>query len=349
MCHTSDSHLKVKKIRQYLITASLFCLTSIPFLSAQNEYSFSGYGAAGFRVYDRNQLRKYNQETYYEGKLQFNYTVNKYIEAQLDLRGNSDDNRIILREFSAKFEYIKLLKFKVGNIKKPFGSEELLEKEEMANIDRSYAQQTISDYGYGGRGVSVMAYYNYSKKRSEYPYTYCASFFKDNSFNSGMVLRGGYHLDNLAAYINYAYLNKGGEYPITSHGFCANLDYENDDFKAALALLYVRNPYESLRRQQIGQDDMVYSSGANLSASYMFHTDAEIIKKIEPVILLGYFSPDQKESKYNTLEMIIGSNFYFHKDVRLRLNGDLLLTKNMFMDSYSSVGSKFTLELQVCI
>lgn len=318
-------------------------------LFPQTDYSFSGYGAAGFRVYDRNQLRKYNQEVYYEGKLQFNYKVNKYIEAQLDLRGNSDDNRIILREFSAKFEYIKLLKFKIGNIKKPFGSEELLEREELTTIDRSYAHQTISDFGYGGRGVSVMAYYNYSKKRSEYPYSYFFSFFKDNSFNSGMVLRGSYHLGNLAASLNYAFLNKGGEYPIDNHGLCANLDYEDDNYKGAVALFYVRNPFESLRRQLISLDDKIYSTGINISSSYCFETDAEIIKKIEPVLLLGYFAPNTNESKYHTFEMIAGSNFYFHKDVRLRLNGDLLLTKNLYNSSYSSVGSKVTVEIQVCI
>ncbi len=349
MYHIVSSNLKSRSgnlLLIYIILAVIFTTASN---YPQTDYSFSGYGAAGFRVHDRNQLRKYNQEVYYEGKLQFNYSVNKDIEAQLDLRGNSDDNRIILREFSVKFEYIKQLKFKIGNIKKPFGSEELLEREEMTTIDRSYAHQSISDFGYGGRAVSVMAYYNYSKKRSDYPYSYFVSFFKDNSFNAGMVLRGSYHFDNLAASINYAFLNKGGEYPIDNHGLCANLDYEDNNFKSALALFYVRNPYESLRRQLIGINDNSYSTGINISSSYVYNTDAEIIKKIEPVILFGYFSPDSKEAKYHTLEMILGSNFYFHKDVRLRLNGDLLLTKNLYNSSYSSIGSKVTMEIQVCI
>jgi len=143
MYHIVSSNLKSRSgnlLLIYIILAVIFTTASN---YPQTDYSFSGYGAAGFRVHDRNQLRKYNQEVYYEGKLQFNYSVNKDIEAQLDLRGNSDDNRIILREFSVKFEYIKQLKFKIGNIKKPFGSEELLEREEMTTIDRSYAHQSI--------------------------------------------------------------------------------------------------------------------------------------------------------------------------------------------------------------
>jgi hypothetical protein len=326
----------------------VFCVFFSDSSAAQDKFSFTGYGAAGFSAYDRNQLREYNQVSYYEGKLQFNYIVNKHIEAQLDLRGNSDDNRIILREFSAKFEYIKLLRFKVGNIKKPFGSEQLLEKEELATIDRSYVQNTISDYGYGGRGVSVMAYYNYNKKRSDYPYSYFVSFYKDNSFNSGVVMRGAYHFGDVAASVNYEYLNKGGEFPISGQGLCANLDYEGDEAKAGLAVFYVRNPYESLRRRQINLSDGVYTAGVSLSASYKFDTGAEVIKEIEPVLLLGCLTPDIDETKYNTLEMIIGGNFYFHKDVRLRLHGDLLLNKSMYNSSYSSAGSKFTVELMAC-
>lgn len=328
---------------------SFFLLVNTILLFPQDKFNFTGYGAAGFRVYDRNQLRKYNQEAYYEGKLQFNYTVNKHIEAQIDMRGNSDDDRIVLREFSAKFEYIKLLKLKIGNIKKPFGSEGLLEREEMATMDRSLVQQTISDYGYGGRGVSLMAYYNYNKKRSEFPYSYFVSFFKDNSLNAGMVLRGSYHFDDFAASVNYAYLNKGGEYSINGNAFCLNFDYENEEgFKSGLALFYARDPYESIRRQHLNLDEMVYSAGLNLSTSKKFQTEAEIVKTIEPVLLVGYFLPDSKESKYNTFEAIIGCNFYLHKDVRIRLHGDLLMTKSIYTDSFSSVGSKVMFEIQVC-
>ena len=82
--------------------------------------------------------------------------------------------------------------------------------------------------------------------------------------------------------------------------------------------------------------------------TYIVQTEAEIVKTIEPVLLIGYFLPDSKVSEYNTYEAIIGCNFYLHKDVRFRLHGDLLMTKSVYTDSYSSVGSKVMFEAQVC-
>lgn len=74
------------------------------------KIDFSGWGAGGYKMFARDQLNGYNQEAYYAGKIQFNFTYNKKIEAQLDLRGNSVDKSIILREFNVKFKYIKKLK-----------------------------------------------------------------------------------------------------------------------------------------------------------------------------------------------------------------------------------------------
>jgi len=338
--------LKKAPFLNFLALFALFTASSLLF--AQEQIDFTGFGAAGFRVYDRNQLRKYNQVSYYEGKFQADITINKHIEAQIDMRGNSDDNQVKLHEFSAKFEYMKLMRFKVGNIKKPFGSEELLEREDLASVDRSHIQQTISDLGYGGRGVSVMAYYNYNKKRSEFPFSYAVSFFKDNSLNSGIVTRGVYHFDDYALALNYMYLHKGNETPLNASGFCTNLDFEHEGLKYGIALFYVRDPNESLRRQAMLQNDHVYSTGMNISSSFNFNTGGDVIKSIEPLLVLGVFAPDSKATKYNTIEALPGINFYFQKKVRFRINGDLLLTKNLYNSSYTTVGSQIVTELQVC-
>ena len=85
-------------------TWTLFFLLSSVLLS--QNVSFSGYGAAGLKMYDRNRLNDYNQETYFEGKLQADIKYNDHIKAQLDLRGNSTDNSVNFREFSIKIDLI---------------------------------------------------------------------------------------------------------------------------------------------------------------------------------------------------------------------------------------------------
>ena len=161
-----------------LILTIFLLIFIIPDLQSQ-EIEFSGWGATGLKVYDRNVLRGYSQEMFYEGKLQTEIEYNDEIEAQLDFRGNSIDNSLEFREFSVKFKYSEKLRWKIGNIKKPFGYEQSVNKEQLISADRSYVYNNIADLGYGGRIISVMAYYNYSDKREDFPYSYYLSIFKD--------------------------------------------------------------------------------------------------------------------------------------------------------------------------
>jgi len=317
------------------------------FIFAQENIEFSGYGATGYTIYNRNRLRKYNQEVYYEGKLQADVKINKDIEAQVDLRGSSEDGKVTFREFSAKFEYWKHMKIKVGNIKKPFGLEQLVNKEELISIDRSYIQRTISDLGYGGRSVSLMAYYNFKKKEPEFPFSYFLSIMKDNSQNTGVAGRFSYHNNDFIYSANYMYLNKGGEIVYNSHALSADAGIETDDYQLNLELLYVQDPVEGIRRKQMGVDDKVFSSGAKINSSLTFIVDGDIIKKIEPSLLLGFFTPNTDEMKYHTLEAMGGVNFYFDKDARLRVFGDGLFTKYIYNNEYTTIGSRFIFEVQV--
>jgi len=41
--------------------------------------------------------------------------------------------------------------------------------------------------GFGGRSVDIQAYYKYSKKRADFPFSYFVNLYKNNSFQSGAV------------------------------------------------------------------------------------------------------------------------------------------------------------------
>ncbi|MCU7494163.1 MAG: hypothetical protein HF314_07715 [Ignavibacteria bacterium] len=314
---------------------------------AQEKVQFSGYGAAGYKFYDRNILRQYNQEVYYEGKLQADIKINRHLDAQLDMRGSSEDERLLLREFSVKFDYLKYLKFKVGNIKKPFGLEQLVNTEELLTVERSYIQRSISDIGYGGRSVSLMAYYKFNKKRSEFPFSYSLALMKDNSLNTSLAGRFSFHDEALIYSLNYLYQRLGGEYPERANGFSADLVYEGELLKSSFEVQYVEDPIESQRLKLSGEGRNVYVCGIKSINAFSINPDGEVIKTIEPVLLAGMYFPDSREKNTHTFEIIAGGNIYLDKDLRLRLNGDLLLSKDRYNSSYSTTDSKLVFECQV--
>lgn len=309
--------------------------------------TFSGYGAAGFSMIDRNKLRKYNQETYYEGKLQADIKINKHLDAQLDMRGSSEDARFILREFSVRFDYLTYMKFKAGNLKKPFGQEQLLNSEELPTIRRSYIRNSIGDFGYGGRSVGVMAYYNYKKKNPEFPFSYALMLYKDNSLFSGTTARAAYHSGSIAYALNYQLQTLGGDEKITTYGISSDITYENKTTYTSIEGFYVQDPFESIRERTAGKDGKAFAGGLKLTAAVNLATGYKVIESIEPVVLLGGYLPDASTSRYHTIETLIGANFYFDDDVRLRLNADLLLTKSIYNSRYSTIDSRVTTEVQV--
>jgi hypothetical protein len=348
----------MKSLFPVCILLFLLCFSIV---NAKDKVDFSGWGAAGYMFIDRNPLTDSNQPTYYLGKLQADIKINDELEAQLDLRGNSFTNNITFREFSAKFKYMKYLRFKMGNIKRPFGQEYTENREDLPTINRSIVQRNISLMGYSRRSVSIMAYYNYSDKRPDFPYTYAVSIFKDNSLGSGIGLRGLYHIDKLSFGLNYLFQNIGGNFPVSAHGIEVEGMYRGSNNSLSAVIVYVRDPNRSREILNIietaEEQDMpvtednaeIYSAGIVTTGTYEFDIDALVIKKIEPVIQFSFYVPNSDMTEHHIIQALAGANFYFNKKVRIRFNADLRLTKTEYDDSgkYATNESSAILELQV--
>ncbi len=344
-------------IMYWLISLLLLC----PPIMGKDKVEFSGFGSAGYLFIDRNPLTDANQPTYYMGKLQADIEFNDEIEAQLDLRGNSVTNNVTFREFSVKFKYMDYLRFKVGNIKRLFGYEYVENREDLLTINRSVVQNNLSIRGFGVRSVSIMAYYNYSKKRPDFPYTYSVSIFKDNSLGSGINLHGLYHINKFKFGFSYLFQNFSGSFPISAHGINLEGGFTGDHSVVNIGLVYIQDPLlgqeilaaNNARKEEgvsdYEQDEKVYSAGIVLSGGLAFDTDAKIIKTIEPVALFSLFFPKSEEIKNHVIQGLLGVNFYFTKKVRIRFNADLRLTKSEYDDSgkYATNDSRAIAEVQV--
>ena len=334
----------MKTVRVFkLVLILIFSLS----LTYSQEISFKGFGAAGYRFYDRDILNQYNQEAYYEGKFQADIKVNKDIEAQLDFRGNSSDNEVTLREFSVKFEYIDRLKFKFGNLKKPFGLDQTENREDLAYIERSMATNRLEDIGYGGRALSFMAYYKYSKKNPDYPYSYYMSVFRNNSMQTGLAGRFAYHVNDWAYGVNYLLIHSSNKKTMLGNGIGLDVSYEDDNQFANLEATFAKDVEESAIRSWNGEEVSINAFGIKSAYGIKFDTGKDIIKKIEPFILVSLFLPELDESGNQKIQTLLGANFYFHKKVRLRVNADLRLTKNQYVDEYTTKESRGVIEVQV--
>jgi hypothetical protein len=333
----------MKKSIQFLLT--IFIL--IPVYELFSQVEFTGYGATGIQVFERPIAIGASQEVYFEGKLQAEIKVNKDIEAQLDFRGNSTDENVVLREFSAKFEYWERMKIEIGNLKQPFGLEQIVSDEDFELVDESFINQQLSDFGYAERSVSVMLYSKYKEEYKNFPFSYHFSLFKNNSLTSGLYARLSYHNNNFVYSINYSFHSIGGDYPVKANAFSGDITFNPKNTKISLEAFYVKNTEVVLQNIVLNGDDNIYAAGAKLLAANIFDIDGNVVKGLEPVFLLGYFAPDCDEKDFHTLQLVPGLNVYFHDEVRLRLNYNRLLTKNRFNEKYSSLNSIGSLELQV--
>jgi hypothetical protein len=331
--------MKLKSLLLILIAAA-------PILNAQ-KVKWDGYGNVGYIFYNRNMLNNYNQEAYYDGKLKADIEFDDNIEGQLYLKGSSTDNSVKVQELNVKFSLSDYLNLKIGNTKKPFGYEYLTSEEDLLTIDRSFVQENFEELGYGGHAIQIMAYYKYSPKRAEFPFTYYVSASKDNSLFTSVITRFSYHIGDFGIGANYMFENKGGEQKITTNAYGGGFFVENEIYNGMLELYLVQDPFESNRRKLIGNFDKALSLGGRFLLSYKFKMDEKFLKGIEPVFLASYFMPDTEISGTHTIQLIGGANIYLHKRIRARVNADLRYTKNNFNTDYGLEDSRLIFSMQM--
>ena len=220
---------------------SFLLLVCIPGFS--KDISFTGFGSAGLISYERNIIKGESHETFYEAKFQANIEVTKKIDAQLDFRANSFDQDVELREFSVKFKYHDYFKVKFGNLKLPFGYEQLINGENLATLERSNSQRNVANFGFCWRSMGLQAYYKYSKKRDDFPFSYFVNLYKNNSYQSGAVIRTAYHFADFNIGTNYQLLARGGNkhFKFQAHGYGIDAAYDDKSINISIGAYLVRN------------------------------------------------------------------------------------------------------------
>ncbi len=327
------------------ILSLIFAVALAASMRAQ-EVRFSGFGATGIRMYDRNPVAEFNQEYFYEGKLQADIRLSKKIDAQLDFRGDSDERTVVLREFSVKFDYFTYARIKLGNVKKPFSVEGLADRDEYIPVFDSHLHRRNEELGYAGRNVGLLVYYNANlEKRPELPFSWAAGVFKNNSYLTSAYARGSWHSGSWTTSLGYALLSRSHDDAVTTQGISADFGYRTPAFESQVEAMLIQDPDEQIRRRLLGQDDAVWSPGVRSLTAFRIPVDGDIVETVEPYLLLGWSAPDAETTEWHRLEIMAGVNVFVDDDVRLRLTADGLLTRDRYSDDYSTHGSVFSFEV----
>ncbi|MBI3004778.1 MAG: hypothetical protein HYY49_05115 [Ignavibacteriales bacterium] len=316
-------------------------------LRSQKKVSYDGYVSTGVKIEYKGFA-----ESFYRAKIQLEVKINDFIEAQADLRGQSGSREVELREVSGEFRYWNKTRLKVGNLKKRFGMEELVAREQLYTVQRSLINRHISPMGYVGRDVGVQLYKKWMDGDNDnYSYYAGISYNESRAFGAnGRIsvhdVLGFSHLGLDAVYAKLKGELIFGD-PLDAFAVSADMSKKIGQYVSEAEIFIGKDPLQTKISGFVGDRRSVYFGAVRTLHVYRVDLDEKTVKAIEPVILLSFLAPDTRDVDVNQLQMLIGFNIYFDEDVRLLVNGDLILSNSRFnKDDRFYTGSTVIAELQ---
>jgi hypothetical protein len=134
------------------------------------------------------------------------------------------------------------------------------------------------------------------------------------------------------------------------HTYIASIDAAQDfgPLSSELELFTGQDPIESHYMNMSGEDGLVSFFGARTTLTTKFMVDSSFLSCIEPFFQGGLLVKDVNQFDVNSYELLLGCNIYFDEDVRLMINGDLMLSNHAYdKDERTMYGSNIIAQLQI--
>lgn len=317
----------------------LFGVNAAPVFS-QAKTTISGWLRAGTEYVYNNRFR----ENFYRAKVQFNVKVDKNLEAQIDIRNESADHELELREAFFTVDLGKAEGLDFGQSKKQFGTEFQKSKEKLLTAERTLLYRYLEPFGFVGRDVS----FRYYRKA------------RDDVRRSGMSLALGFSEDhNLTAIGRTTRLRTLGSFAMGASGL-VQLDKiaggsqtvwalggemlrDTEKHHVEIEAMIGQDPFSSEFEKSFGDGKNVYFGGGKILYGHYFTKS-----RLEPVLVSSLLVPDLNTFDRNTVQLLVGLNYYAAAALRLALNGDLrLATSAKNQDERTYAGSNVILQAQL--
>ncbi|MDZ7360487.1 MAG: hypothetical protein ONB46_07135 [candidate division KSB1 bacterium] len=334
----------MKKTSHRKLRTSIFFLllwmSYAPPMFAQAKTTISGWLRTGVEY----EYNKRFRENFYRGKVQFNVKVDKNLEAQIDIRGESATHEMELREAFFTADLGKAVGLDFGQGKKRFGLEFQKSKENLLTNERTLIYQHLEPFGFVGRDVNL----RYYRKA------------KSDGRRNGISLSLGYSEDhNVTVVGHWTRLNTIGSFAVGASSLVqidkiaggsqivwalgAELLRDMEKHHVEIEAVAGQDPFRSEFEKSFGDGKNVYFFGGKILYGHYFKKS-----RLEPVLVYSLLVPDVDAFDVNTVEVLAGLNYYAVAALRIGLNSDLLLatsTKNQGERTYA--GSKVILQVQL--
>jgi len=322
-----------------IVFLMLFFANSAP-VCGQAKTTISGWLRAGTEYVYNNRFR----ENFYRAKVQFNVKVDKNLEAQIDIRGESDTHEMELREAFFTVDLGKAEGLDFGQNEKQFGIEFQKPKEKLLTAERTLIYRYLEPFGFVGRDVNFRYY---RKARSDVR-------------RGGIALGLGYSEDHNVTVVGHStrlralgslalgasglvQLDKiaGGSQTVWALG--GEILRDTEKHHVEIEAMIGQDPFASEFEKSFGDGKNVYFLGGKFLYGHYFTKS-----RLEPVLVSSLLVPDLEAFDINTIEVLAGLNYYAASALRIGLNSDLLLTtstKNQ--DERTYAGSNVILQAQL--
>jgi len=336
-----NQHKQNNFCKQILFICLLITGNSI-FSIAQKKVEFDGYFTLGGYV-------KYNDisgHSFYTAKIESKYKISDDIKVEIDIRGNSENKEIELHEASTSFKINKAVELKVGNLKKRYGVEEQVSREKLLTINKSLINIYFEPLGFVSRDPGVQL--NWST--DENVNLISGIHYNDSkrvTFLSRFDFKGVLGVKKIGGGLQYITEYSGS----LKNSLISSMDIQFDSrfLNSELEFFTGIDPINTYYSQIMNPDSKskcFFAGKVLLSKAFEFQNS--FITALEPFLLGCYLARDIDRIDVNSIQLNTGLNIYFHNDVRLMINGDLILTNTAWnKEERSLYGSNIIFQLQV--
>jgi hypothetical protein len=281
--------------------------------------------------------------------VQVNTKVDDNLDAQIDIRGESETHEMELREAFLTADLGKAIDLEFGQSKKRFGYEFQKSHEKLVTVDRTLLYQYLEPIGMVGRELSLRYHRKARPKERRIGLSASLGYNESNDFSFiGHLTR----LNSIGSFALGASgtvkIDKIQEGTQTVWGAALELVRDTEAHHVEIEGVIGMDPLASEVEKKVGDGENVYFLGGKILYAHRMKTSRRLFKAIEPVLVASFLARDLDTIGRNTISALAGLNIYVAARARVSMNVDFQLTSTPTdYSDRSSVGSNGILQMEL--
>lgn len=260
-----------------------------------------------------------NGRSSHDAELGFETRRKRGTRAVASMRGQSDDSAVVLEDAYIEHELEKGEDLLGGQMKKRLGLEYAQSDRERLTVRRSPLYQKLEEFAYVGREMTLR--YNLDADLKAGDRGYQASLGYSESIDVNVTLHveqpfaGGDMSAGVWALLQSDRIDAGRQFVFAA---VMSLWSNHEGRRFQVELMGGVDPYMSEFARTYGDGEQVHYAGAKVQYGVSFPlSDGE---RIEPLVQASWIAHDVDAKGYDTLQLLLGGNYWLSEELRLALN-----------------------------